>query len=62
MREDAIQPPSTTIAWPVTNDDSSLASQSAAFAMSSARPARGIGCARTQHRDQRRPLDRRHRQ
>jgi cytosine/adenosine deaminase-related metal-dependent hydrolase len=40
----AVRPPSTTSAWPVTNVESSLASQRAAWAMSSGRPERPIGC------------------
>ena len=37
-------PPSTTISWPLTKLDASLARNTAARAMSSGNPARGIGC------------------
>ena len=41
----AVSPPSTTIAWPVTNDDSSDDSHTAAAAISSGRPMRPSGWA-----------------
>src|SRR4051794_21651276 len=37
--------PSTTRSWPLMKEDSSLARNTAACAMSSGRPARWIGCA-----------------
>lgn len=40
-----IIPPSTTRSWPLMEVDSSLARKTAAQAISSASPARGIGCA-----------------
>src|SRR5262249_20468235 len=40
-----VMAPSTTRSWPLMKLDSSLARNTAACAMSSGRPARGIGCA-----------------
>ena len=40
----AVKPPSTTKAWPVMKEASSLARKQAALAMSSGSPARGTGC------------------
>jgi membrane protein DedA with SNARE-associated domain len=40
-----VMAPSTTRSWPLTKLDSSLARNTAACAISSGRPARGIGCA-----------------
>src|ERR1700678_1609494 len=37
-------PPSTTMSWPLTKLEASLARNTAARAISSGRPARGIGC------------------